>query len=48
MHAVWHRLFTPSDAPLLMEDLEAAKALFHADGQGLPADQIGNVCQVLL
>ncbi len=31
---------------MLQEDLEAAKALFHADGDGLPADQIGNLCKV--
>lgn len=31
---------------MLQEDLEAAKALFHANGDGLPADQIGNLCKV--
>lgn len=33
---------------MLQEDLEAAKALFHANGDGLPADQIGNLCKVQL
>ena len=49
--AAWQgrcRLFTPQDAPMLQEDLEAAKALFHADGDGLPADQIGYLCKVRL
>lgn len=40
------RLYTPQDAPLLLEDLTGAKELFHSGGDGLPANQIDDVCEV--
>lgn len=42
------RLYTPQDAPLLREDLAGAKELFFSGGEGLPANQIDDVCKVWL
>jgi hypothetical protein len=40
------RLYTPADVPAMQADLEGAKALFHADGDGLPAPEIDALTKV--
>ncbi len=40
------RLYTPADVPMMQADLEGAQALFHADGDGLPAEEVAELCKV--
>ena len=35
-----YRWFKPSDVDIIEEDLEDLKALFHAEGEGLPISDI--------
>ena len=38
------RLYIPDDMDYIEQDLEQLKVLFLADGQGLPADDVDNLC----
>lgn len=40
----WCRLYIPDDMDYIEQDLEQLKALFLADGQGLPADDVDSLC----
>ena len=40
------RLYTPGDVPAMQADLDGAKALFHADGDGLPGPEIDELTKV--
>lgn len=38
------RLYIPDDIDYVEQDLEQLKGLFLADGQGLPAEDVDNLC----
>ena len=44
LKSVTCRLYIPDDIDYIEQDLEQLKVLFLADGQGLPADDVANLC----
>ena len=42
-----HRLFAPDDCGMIEEDLDALAALFHADGEGLPREDVDRILNPL-
>ncbi|KAK9853633.1 hypothetical protein WJX84_001605 [Apatococcus fuscideae] len=41
------RLFAPDDCGMIEEDLDALAALFHADGEGLPREDVDRILNPL-
>ncbi len=45
--AAWRRLFSVGDSELLEADLSQMRAMFYADGEGLPLADIDAICRPL-